>query len=421
MKAMGTLAAVLAGAFAVAGNVSARGDILVRNDGTIAEGKVISRDAKGIAFLPEGADKKDVRQLDAASIARVIATDEHGGPPPVDATPATQPTTKPVPPSLVPPEPAPPPIAALPQGRATYYVIPLHGEVGATVLASALEKSLADALARKSTVVVLDIDSPGGLVEEAQQIIKVLHRYNKQMRIVALTDKDLSAAAIFSLAVKEIWVKSYSTIGAATAFQPSNLTLPPKIEEKMQSAWRAAARNSAEEGGHEPLLAEAMIDNDMELHLETANGKPVVKEGPGDRMLCRKVRSSRSAATRPSPAALQPERLTILTSWARRSSYRDGPSAKGWADCWQTICLSDRKFSNLKAPKFWQSSSRTCRRRKTRTLRRSSRASSQPAHERSVRWSRAGGLASVPLFPTRRAVSSPRSRAHIGRRGRWHV
>ena len=40
------------------------------------------------------------------------------------------------------------------------------------------------------------------------------------------------------------------------------------------------ARNSAEEGGHEPLLGDAMIDNSVELHLEMEGGKAVVREGP---------------------------------------------------------------------------------------------------------------------------------------------
>ena len=179
-----------------------------------------------------------------------------------------------------------PPIAAAAKGP-TYYVIPLHGAVGETVLASVLEKSLADALKRQPTVVVLDIDSPGGLVDEAKQIITVLHKYNKKLRIVALTNQDLSAAAILTLSVKTIYVKSLSTIGAATSYVSTNMTMSGKLEEKMQSAWRAVARNSAEEGGHEPMLADAMIDNDQELHWETVNGKPVVKEGKGDHMICR--------------------------------------------------------------------------------------------------------------------------------------
>lgn len=259
-----------------------RADIVVQTSGLLLDGKIISQSDKEIVFQPDGTSDTAARKhFEAASVLRVLKTDEHGALLSDSSAKKTPPRWN------VPPAPTAPPILP-PKSQPTYYVIPLHGEVGSTVLASALEQSLADAIRRKPTVIVLDIDSPGGLVEEAEKIMKVLHRYNKQARIVALTDQDLSAAAILSLSVREIYVKSSSTIGAATSYQPTNLKLPPKLEEKMQSAWRAVARNSAEEGNHEPLLAEAMIDNDMELHLEKIDGKAIVKEGPGDRELCRK-------------------------------------------------------------------------------------------------------------------------------------
>ncbi len=144
----------------------------------------------------------------------------------------------------VPPEPAAPKISASRAGAKTFYVIPLHGEVGHTVLANALEKSLADALLRKPTVVVLDIDSPGGLVAESEKIIRVISRYKKKLRMVALCDQDLSAAAIFTLSIKEIYLKPTGTIGAATSFIPNQPQLSEKVEEKMQSAWRAVARTA---------------------------------------------------------------------------------------------------------------------------------------------------------------------------------
>jgi ATP-dependent protease ClpP protease subunit len=276
MRKLVVMAALTAAAWAGA----ARGDMLVGRNGVIIDGKIISRDAVSITFQ---SDTGGQMLINPVNVARVIVADAHGAVA-LDAGKA-----KPADPVgwKIPPEPAAPPVCAPPAGKPTYYLIPLHGEVGRTVLAGALEKSLADAVARKPSVIVLDVDSPGGLVEEARRIIKVLHKYNRKARIVALADKDLSAAAILTLAVKEIYVKSSGTIGAATSFVPG-VQLSAKVEEKMQSAWRASARNSAEEGGHEPLLAEAMIDNDFQLHLEKVNGKPVVKEGPGERVLCRK-------------------------------------------------------------------------------------------------------------------------------------
>ena len=180
-----------------------------------------------------------------------------------------------------------PPVKAE-HGDPGYYVIPLHGVVGQTMVADALEKSLADAQNRQPTVVILDIESPGGSVGEAQDMIKVLHHYNKDLRIVALAGEDLSAAAITTLSVKEIYMKPTGEIGAATAYDASNPGMPADISAKMQSAWKAIARSSAEEGGHEPLLADAMIDNHMQLSLTTGpDGKKVVSEGTSGEELVR--------------------------------------------------------------------------------------------------------------------------------------
>jgi hypothetical protein len=262
-----------------------RADLIVKQDGSVVEGKVVSRDAKGLTVQAEG--QKTALQMAAESVARVIVTDEKGmlleqakG----VSSPGKAPERK----FNVPVEPAGPKIETA--SPSSYYVIPFHGVVGETVTSQGLEKSLADAVKRKAPVVVLDINSPGGLVSEAEEMIKILHQYNKQLRIVVLADQNLSAAAITSLSVREIYVKATSITGAATAYNPENLLLPADIREKMQSAWRAVARNSAQEGGHEPLLAEAMIDSSKQLHLETIDGKKVVKEGPGENIICQKGR-----------------------------------------------------------------------------------------------------------------------------------
>ncbi|HSZ59191.1 MAG TPA: hypothetical protein VK797_26355 [Tepidisphaeraceae bacterium] len=105
--------------------------------------------------FPDGADASQTQQLDRSFVTRTVHTDEHGARAPDG--PATRPSQD----WTVPPEPVAPPIASSASAKPTYYLIPLHGEVGSTILAGALEKSLADAVARKPTVVVLDIDSPG--------------------------------------------------------------------------------------------------------------------------------------------------------------------------------------------------------------------------------------------------------------------
>jgi ClpP class serine protease len=281
-RAASILAAVVMSCLSAA----AQADLLVSSDGSIRDGKLISQDAK--EFVWQDANDPAARHITRNTVNRIVATDESGAATAIYlAVPSTTATSVPAKRWNLPAPPVAPPVVA--EKSPSYYVIPLHGEVGKTILADALEEALADAAMRKPTVVVLDIDSPGGLVEESKKILKVLHKYNKTLRIVALTDQDLSAAAVFTLSVRHIYVKNSSILGAATSFVGNGMIeFAPKVEEKMQSAWRAVARSSAEEGDHEPLLADAMIDNDMELHVETVEGKKAVKSGPGEKMLTSK-------------------------------------------------------------------------------------------------------------------------------------
>src|SRR5579859_6436120 len=126
----------------------ARGAILVLNGGTIGEGRVISRNERDVVFVADGTSLQV--HLPLNYIAKLVETDEHGG----DVSLIRRPRPR----WNVPREPLPPQVLPARSGP-TYYLIPLHGEVGATILANAIEKSLADAILRKPTVVVLDIDS----------------------------------------------------------------------------------------------------------------------------------------------------------------------------------------------------------------------------------------------------------------------
>ena len=187
------------------------------------------------------------------------------------------------------PEPKAPEIVTY--DKPTYYRIPLHGVVGETFVGSVLEKSLKDALDRKADAVVLEINSPGGMLLELQKIIPVIRDYNDKLRVVAwVRHNALSAAAVTALACREIYMEPGSRIGGATAFKMTILGMPKAIEEKMQAAWRAEARAVAETGGHNTLLTEAMIDNALELHLVVENGMKIIKEGTGEHMITRKGR-----------------------------------------------------------------------------------------------------------------------------------
>ena len=254
---------------------AALGDTLVVKSGKIYEGKILSEDGKTVVFevhkygttFRKTVKRKDIETLTTGDIV------EKSGKKTVKKTVKL----KESPEDIL--KPKAPEIKKY--DGPTYYIIPLKGMVGKTFVASVLEESLEDALQREPTVVVLEMDSPGGLVSEVSKLGNVLTRYNDSLRIVVFAKDAISAAAITSLAAKEIYMKPGGRFGAATAWRPGEGGIPEAIGEKFQSVWRATARGLAEIGGHSPLFGNAMIDANIELHwVLDDKGKKIIKEGP---------------------------------------------------------------------------------------------------------------------------------------------
>ena len=259
----------------------ARADTLVLKDGRKFTGKLITKDDKQVVFESHFAGSRMRLTFSASEVQTVTKS---------KLPPVTRPAVKPAAEGLdLPPEPQAPPVAKY--AGSTYYRIPLHGEVGRTVTTDLLERSLADAAKRNPTVVVLDVDSPGGLIAEVEPILDSMRMHGKSLRFVVYVRKHaISSAAIMSLGAKDIYMHPSGLIGAATAFKISEKGTPMDISEKFQSIWRAMARRAAEQGEHSRLLAEAMIDRSLQLHWIRQGGKKLVKEGAGDNVICRKDR-----------------------------------------------------------------------------------------------------------------------------------
>ncbi|MDF1553480.1 MAG: hypothetical protein P1P84_10485 [Deferrisomatales bacterium] len=150
----------------------------------------------------------------------------------------------------------------------TYVVIPLHGKVGKEIRASVLGRCLAAALAQRPSAVVLEVDSPGGFLSELYQLLNLSltwQREHPEQRVVVLVrEQAMSAAAVLSTSVPEIYLLPGSAIGAAMAIHIDRNKVTA-VQEKFSSAYRGKARAAAEAGGHDPLLVEAMIDPDLEV------------------------------------------------------------------------------------------------------------------------------------------------------------
>ena len=247
-------------------------DTLTTTDGRKFEGTLVKQDESGVVFDVSKGGAETRITLDPREVLKISK-----GPAAGLSTPTAKPATKP---GAIPSASADAPPTPLPIEKyfgPTYYVIPLRGEVGTTFTAALLEQALADASLRSPSVVVLEIDSPGGHIAEVNRLLEVINQYKKKLRIVVFARRAISAAAITALAVDDIYMRRTAIIGAATAFKLNAETgMPEDISEKMASVWRAIARSSAQIGHHPPAIAEAMIDRTVQLYKFNQNGRTII-------------------------------------------------------------------------------------------------------------------------------------------------
>ena len=177
---------------------------------------------------------------------------------------------------------------AAPNQPQTYYVIPIKGVIGRHFTAARMEACLKEADRLKPAVVVLELDTGGGDIIDAERIVDLIIAH-KEFRFVAFVHKALSAGATVTLACEKIFVSESATIGGAVSYSVGSdgmpQTLPADVAEKFQSIWRAVCRKAAEHGGHPSLLAEAMVDPAFALTMREEDGKPVFERNGQGKVL----------------------------------------------------------------------------------------------------------------------------------------
>ena len=114
---------------------------------------------------------------------------------------------------------------------------------------------LQKAVEADADVVLLDLDTYGGAVDAADSIRSAILRYEKPV-VAYVNMQAASAGALISIACDSIYMKTGSSIGAATVVDQSGKVMP----DKYQSFMRGMMRSTAQAKGRNPEIAEAMVD-----------------------------------------------------------------------------------------------------------------------------------------------------------------
>ena len=114
---------------------------------------------------------------------------------------------------------------------------------------------LEKALKADADYVILDINTYGGAVNAADSIRSALLRFDKPIAAY-VNMQAASAGALISIACDSIYMKTGSSIGAATVVDQTGKVMP----DKYQSFMRGMMRSTAQANGRDPNVAESMTD-----------------------------------------------------------------------------------------------------------------------------------------------------------------
>jgi len=251
------------------------------------------------------------------------------------------------------------PAQRAPAKRAAVWVrIPITGTIGEDFTADDMRGGLKRAKSARADVVVLELDTPGGRLDHAEEIIDIIIRA-RGVRFVAVVNRALSAGAAITLACPEVFTTETATIGAATSFMADArgvVALPKDVAEKFQSAWRAVCRKAAQHGRHSALLAEAMVDASFALSMTKSGGKVQLAKGTGGKVLKTKGQiltlTAREAVACGLARAMVSDAGAVgkelgLTGW-KESARAKGTSADGKDALGQLYKLFSGKAAELK-------------------------------------------------------------------------
>ncbi len=154
--------------------------------------------------------------------------------------------------------------------RAVYHVnMKLEGMIDPGVAALA-ERAVRAADAAGAAAIVFEIDTFGGRVDAATVIRDAI--LDAQTQTIAFVNKRaISAGALIALACDQVVMTQAATMGATT---PVDLT-GEKASDKVTSYMRAEMRATAERTGRDVRVAEAMVDERLDVPgLSAAAGRP---------------------------------------------------------------------------------------------------------------------------------------------------
>lgn len=144
------------------------------------------------------------------------------------------------------------------------YVVPIKGEINRATT-NYIKHSIKDIEKEGGTGIIFDIDTYGGLIDQAIDIKDLILSLNIPT-ISYVNTKAESAGVLITIASEQVAVAPGATIGSAE---------PDPNTEKILSMWRAVLRDTAQYRDRDPEIIQAMADKDIVIKDLSSKGNLV--------------------------------------------------------------------------------------------------------------------------------------------------
>jgi membrane-bound serine protease (ClpP class) len=152
-------------------------------------------------------------------------------------------------------------------------LIELNGEINHNQK-RLVQRKLASARRAGCDLVAVEIDSPGGTVDDSLEIAEMFRDLDWAYSVAFIREHALSGAALVSLGFDEICMQANAQIGDAGVIYLNEDFMFRYAPEKHRSLVISRARDLAVAKGRSPELAEAMIDMDVVVFRDRQANSP---------------------------------------------------------------------------------------------------------------------------------------------------
>ncbi|MBL7845964.1 MAG: nodulation protein NfeD [Cyclobacteriaceae bacterium] len=156
------------------------------------------------------------------------------------------------------------------QPKPKVMVMEIKGEIDPRMLRY-VNLALEEAENIQADIVIIEMDTYGGLLNDAKEIVDKIMGFRKPIWVYINRDA-ASAGALISIACDSIYMAPGATIGAATVVDGVGGEAAP---DKYQSYMRSIMRSTAEENGRDPRIAEGMVDEKVVIDSIKQAGKVI--------------------------------------------------------------------------------------------------------------------------------------------------